>query len=389
MPMPERKRCFQTRKLPCVGTKTPASSVRSGSGSGKRSVPSLVEPGLGHRARQRRLGRAQALLELRPATTGLGLGERRAERGDVVARDAAAAADDLRALVAPAEREPGVGLGADRVVEAPALAGEMAEVRVDAERHLGEVAQPRDDSRHVVDRQAVDQQGVDAHLLEAPGGAAEEVALGRAPVLAVDAAHAMAAAAVREPDGQAGLEQQLDHLVGRGLADQRQRLEQEHVGRIVLEHPREQLDRLAACRRVDLLGDRERDRAVLLAPCFLRWPCARAGCRAARCRSSGSGRRLREPRALLGLGRREDRPRRGREHVAARCEMPAVDVEHGLGRLVERPGAPQLLIGLRPESRCTSVSTPPSRITQRSAPSSVSTCRYPGDRASVRAPAII
>ena len=102
--------------------------------------------------------------------------------------------------------------------------------------------------------------------LEAPGRAAEEVALGRAPVLAVDAAHAVAAAPVGEPHGQPGLEQQLDHLERRRIADQRQRLEQQHVRRVVREHACEQLDRLAPARRVDLLGDRERDGAVLLAP---------------------------------------------------------------------------------------------------------------------------
>ena len=233
----------------------------------------------------------------------LGLGERGAERGDVVARDAAAAADDLRALVAPAERELGVGLGADRVVEAPALAGQVAEVRVDAERQLGEVAQPRDDAGHVIDRQAVDQQRLDAHLLEAPRGAAEEVALGRAPVLAVDAAHAVAAAAVREPHGQARLEQQLDHLVGRRLADQRERLEQQHVRRVVREHAREQLDRLAPARRVDLLGDRERDGGLALAPGLDRGlareldaqagdvdPVARVALGGARCSASGAER---------------------------------------------------------------------------------------------------
>src|SRR3954453_7983595 len=113
---------------------------------------------------------------------------------------------------------------------------------------------------------------------------------------------------------------------------------------VVVEHAPEQLDRLAASGRVDLLGDRERDRAVLLAPRFLGGlareldaepgdvdPVARVA--------------LRQPRALLGLGRREDRPGRGREHVAARGEMPAVHVEHGLGRLVERTGTPQLLVG--------------------------------------------
>ncbi len=54
----------------------------------------------------------------------------------------------------------------------------------------------------------------------------------------------------------------------------------------------------------------------------------------------------RQPRVPLGLGGRQDRPRRGREDVAAGSEVTAVDVEHGLGRLVERPRAPQRRIGV-------------------------------------------
>ena len=163
----------------------------------------------------------------------------------MLGRDAAAAADDLRALLAPLERERGVRLGVDPLVEAPEVAREVAEVRVDAERQLGEVAQPADHAGHVIDGQAVDQQRADAHLLEPPCGAAEEIALGRPPVLAVDAADAVAAAAERDPDGEAQLEELLDESERLGLADQRERLEQDQVGRLVVEDLREQAGRAA------------------------------------------------------------------------------------------------------------------------------------------------
>jgi hypothetical protein len=76
--------------------------------------------------------------------------------------------------------------------------------------------------------------------------AAEQVALGRAPVLAVDAADAVAATAEAHPDRQPGREQALDRLEGERIADQRQRLEQDQVGRLVLEDAREQVERAAA-----------------------------------------------------------------------------------------------------------------------------------------------
>ena len=52
----------------------------------------------------------------------------------------------------------------------------------------------------MVDRQAVDQQRADSHLLEPPRRAPEEIALGRAPVLAEHPADAVPAAPEREPD---------------------------------------------------------------------------------------------------------------------------------------------------------------------------------------------
>ena len=196
----------------------------------------------------------------------------------------------------------------------------------------------------MVDRQAVDQERADAHVLEAPRRAPEEVALGRAPVLAEDAADAVAAAAEREPDRQAELEEELDGLEGLRLADQRQRLEQHEVRRVLGEHAGEQLDGRAPVRRVHLLGDRERDGAVVAAAALV-------------------DRAAREPHAeprdvhpvhdlaraaadpQVEPGRREDRPRVGREHVTARVDVAPVHVEHGLRRPEERPRAPQLRLG--------------------------------------------
>ena len=95
----------------------------------------------------------------------------------------------------------GVLVAVDGPVEAPAVGRVVAEVRIDAERQVGEVPQPREHPGHVVGRQAVDEQRPDPDLLEVVGGAAELVALRAAPVLAEHAAHAVAAAAEADPDG--------------------------------------------------------------------------------------------------------------------------------------------------------------------------------------------
>ncbi len=152
------------------------------------------------------------------------------------ARHAAAAADDLGALLAPLEGELGVRRRADLLVEAPARAGQVAEVGIDAERQLGEVPEPGDHPRHVVDRQAVDEQRADPHLLEPPGRPPEEIAFGRAPVLSEHPADAVAAASEREPDGKPGLEQPLDGLERLRVAHERQRLEQDEVRRLLGKH---------------------------------------------------------------------------------------------------------------------------------------------------------
>ena len=163
---------------------------------GEEVGAALVEPGLGHDARRRRLGRAQRAPR---AAVGGGPASSRRARGASAAMWSAVTPQQPPMICAPSSRQPSASsaYASGPIVSSKRqrLPAQMAEVRVDAERQLGEVAQPRDDARHVVDRQAVDQQRLDAHLLEAPRGAAEEVALGRAPVLAVDPAHAVAAAA--------------------------------------------------------------------------------------------------------------------------------------------------------------------------------------------------
>ena len=217
LPSRSSNRWRQARKLPCVGTNTPSSTAISGSGSGNRSRPlrsrqrggSIVSAGASSPAP------LASTRPLEPAVARLGVREALARGADQLGPDAAAAADDLRALLAPLKRHLRVRLAGDLVVEAPAVAREVAEVRVDAERHVGEVTQPGDHPGHVVGRDAVDQQGAHAHLLEAARRAAEQVALRPAPVLAVDAAHAVPAAPEAEPDRQPGLEQRLDGHVDR------------------------------------------------------------------------------------------------------------------------------------------------------------------------------
>ena len=191
-----------------MGTKTSGSNVSSGNLSGYRLRPSASRHGP-----WAALG-AEPTSAARSATLGGRPGfvpaSRVAHRGDVRGRRAAAASDDLGALLAPACRELRVLPRPDALVESPAPVGEVAEVRVDAEREIGEVAEPGQHPGDVVRRQAVDEQRADTQILEPPGRPAEEIAFGPAPVLAVDTAHAVAAASERQPHGNARLERRLD-----------------------------------------------------------------------------------------------------------------------------------------------------------------------------------
>src|SRR5947209_7868884 len=77
------------------------------------------------------------------------------------------------------------------------------------------------------------------HLRKAPGGAAEGVTLRPAPMLAVDPAQSLAAAAKAQPHRQPGLKQRLDGGIGR-TTHQRQRLDQDQIGALLLEGARQQ-----------------------------------------------------------------------------------------------------------------------------------------------------
>ena len=262
---------------------------------------------------------------------------------------AAAAADDLRALLAPAERHPRVLRAADAGVEAPARVGEVAEVGIDAERQVGEVAQVGDHPLDVVGRDAVDEQRADAHLLEAARGAAELVALRAAPVLAVDAAHAVAAAPERQPHRQADPDELLDRLEQRGSQDG-QRLDQHEVGlyRLVGEQARQEAERLAPVGRVHVGVQRERDRG-LAGPARLLHRGGRQPQAAPRDVHPvhGRARVVPEPRPVGGERRREP-PRVRRQHVAARARVAAVHVEDEVGRVDQRARAPQPLVARSP-----------------------------------------
>ena len=177
-------------------------------------------------------------------------------------RGAAAAADDLRSLPAPLERELGVLARPDALVEAPALAGLVAEVRVDAKREIGEIPEPRQHAPDVVCGEAVDEQSLHAELLEALGGPAEHVAFRTSPVLPVDAAHPVTAPAEAEPDGKPARQRDLDAREREPLPDQRHGLEQQQVRGVVLEHPGEQLERHELPARVEVAVQAERDRAL-------------------------------------------------------------------------------------------------------------------------------
>ena len=100
--------------------------------------------------------------------------------------------------------------------------------------------------------EAVDEQRVHAEPLETLRSTPELIAFRTAPVLPVDAAHPVTAAAEAEPDGQAHREGDLNALERKPLPDQRHGLQQQQVRRIVLQHPRKQLERHELLARVDV-----------------------------------------------------------------------------------------------------------------------------------------
>ena len=193
---------------------------------------------------------------------------------------------------------------------------------------------------HVVGRQAVDEQGAHAELVQAPGGAAELVALGAAPVLAEDAAHAVAAAAEARPHRDPGGHERLDGGQGQLVADEGDGLQQDEVGRMVLEGARQQLDELAPGRAVDVAVDREGERDLVLAPGLLD---RLAPDLDAEARDVHPVQRREVPGAL-GLHLGGEAPRVGRDDVAALLDVAAVHVAHDVGVVDQRPRAPQRLV---------------------------------------------
>jgi hypothetical protein len=189
---------------------------------------------------------------------------------------------------------------------------------VDAERQVGEVAQVREHPVDVVGRDAAEQQGAHAELLEPAHGAAEGVALRAAPVLAVDATQPVATAPEGQPHGRAELHQRLDRRVQRG-ADDREALDDEEVRRLVGQRAAQQPDRLGAVGAVDLGVDREGDGHLALAPLL--------GHRLAH-EPDAAPRELGPARVPAAGGRRREQPLGvGGDDVAARAHIAPVQGE--------------------------------------------------------------
>ena len=255
---------------------------------------------------------------------------------------AAAAADDLSPLGAPAPGQIPIFGAADLGLKPPAAARVVAEVRIHAERHVGEVTQVGDDPVDVVRRNAVRQQRGDAQLLEPVGRAAERVALRPAPVLAVDPAQAVRAAAKREPHGDLQIDQRLDHPEQR-RRHHRQRLQQDQVRRIGRERPAEQRHRLGAIRAthpVDVAVERERDHAFVRA--------TRLGDRLP-CHPDAAARGLHPIHVAMlvtlelaaAVDQRRQRPRVRRDHVGTRFGIAPVHPAHLVELRGERLDPPQ------------------------------------------------
>ena len=179
-----------------------------------------------------------------------------------------------------------------------------------------------------------------AELVQAPGGAAELVALRAAPVLAEDAAHAVAAAAEARPHRDPGGHERLDGGQGEPVADEGDGLQQDEVGRVVLEGARQQLDELAPGRAVDVAVDGEGERDLVLAAGLLD---RLAPDLDAEARDVHPVQRREVPGAL-GLHLGGEAPRVGRDDVAALLDVAAVHVAHDVGVVDQRPRAPERLV---------------------------------------------
>ena len=250
--------------------------------------------------------------------------------------DPAAAADQLRSLLAPFAREFRVLGAADAAIERPPGFRVVAEVRIDAEGQVGEVPQPGQHSCDVVGRDAVDHQRAHSRLLETARGPAEQIALRAAPVLAENSAEAVAAAPEAKPDREAAGDQALDAAHG-DLPDQRHRLEQDEVGRLVVEDAREQLESLEATLVGEISVKAEGHRYLALATGVGDGPACQPDPLAGQLHPI-SRRDLGQP--ALPVHHALDPPGVGGDHIAANVDVAAVDLDDRLGRVQQRPHPP-------------------------------------------------
>jgi hypothetical protein len=189
---------------------------------------------------------------------------------------------------------------------------------VDAERQVGELTQVREHPVDVVGRDAAEQQGADAEVLEAPHRAPEGVALRPAPVLSVHPAQTVATAPEREPHGQADRHQRLDRRVQRG-ADDGEPLDHQQVRGLVRQGTGEEPDRLRAVGAVDLGVDREGDGDLALAPLLRDRPAHEP--------DAAAGELGPAPVPAPGGRRREQAAGVGGDHVAAGADVAPVQGE--------------------------------------------------------------
>ena len=106
----------------------------------------------------------------------------------------------------------------------------------------------------------------------------------------------VAAAAEADPDGDPALHERLDGAERQPVADERHRLEQDEVGRVLVEDARQELEHLLARLAVDVAVDAEGERRVAGAAGLLDRLARRRAGRAGRCPSSAPGSRTRRGR---------------------------------------------------------------------------------------------
>jgi hypothetical protein len=202
---------------------------------------------------------------------------------------------------------------------------------MDPERQVREVAQVGEHPVDVVGRDAAQQQRADAELLEAPRAASEGVALRAAPVLPVDAAQAVAAAAERQPHRQPDGHERRDGRVERRAHD-REALDHQDVRRLVGHRAVEQADGLGRVGAVDVGVQRERDGDLALA--------ALLGDGLAAQPHAAPGDRHPARGAAAAVGRREEPARVGGHDVASGADEAAVVGDHVARRPGLRAGGP-------------------------------------------------